>query len=163
MPWRSTGDLWWRLDHESLHDEKDDEDGDRCPFDKERHKAIVSGMRLGTELGQIFDLILGRKIRGVLTESGVPDQARSSRSSNVDGLGGDPSLTRLMGFERGDGVDGLARLERSGPRRAPVPNSGSPLVNPTGITCPVAPLNPQGLPGPRSTSQSPHPRYPTRA
>jgi hypothetical protein len=103
FPLSLLADLWWSLDHGSLHDEEDDEDGDRCPFDEERGKAIVSDMRYGTELSQIFDLILGRKIR--VTEDGylLADDGRTvlepkRRAADIYQLDG------------GNGSDGISRF-----------------------------------------------------
>ncbi|GAA3226980.1 hypothetical protein [Nonomuraea helvata] len=61
-------DAWAHLDKGFLHNEADEEDGDRYPFTEEEGKGITAGMRLKGEFSKLWELILGKHIR--VTEDG---------------------------------------------------------------------------------------------
>lgn len=70
-------DAWWHLDNGFLHDEKDDDEGDRYPLTSEEGRRITANMRLRSEFLRLFDFVLGKKLR--VTEDGflLADDAKT--------------------------------------------------------------------------------------
>jgi hypothetical protein len=98
-------DAWWRLSHGYLRDGDGMPEGeDRYPISTERGKEIVDGMPLNDEFRELFDAIIGKKIRvsedGYLLADDGTTVLRPRRTAKA-------VYGRLGG---GSGSDGLSRF-----------------------------------------------------